>query len=228
MHPNDRLLALSAAEIAEAARDISLAMLGRGDNSKVERLAQAAWQTHVATSRVYRALGRDAGVKPIAQLPPVMCGLILEHLKNATIFQRPADFIVGGQDDPYLHRWHLVPRNDHAGNCYLHHFLRSDDDRALHDHPWDSVSFVLSGHYDEVLRDGDAPIRRGVGDVICRTAADLHRIVLPEDQRARGVWTLFVTGPKVRDWGFACEKGWVPWQEFTDPNDKGLIGRGCG
>ena len=40
--------------------------------------------------------------------------------------------------------------------------------------------------------------------------------------------TLFITGPRVREWGFACPKGWVPWQEFVAPSDKGQIGRGCG
>jgi hypothetical protein len=41
-------------------------------------------------------------------------------------------------------------------------------------------------------------------------------------------WTLFITGRRVRDWGFHCPKGWVPWQEFTDPTDSGRVGKGCG
>jgi hypothetical protein len=33
---------------------------------------------------------------------------------------------------------------------------------------------------------------------------------------------------QVRAWGFHCpERGWVPWQDFTDPADPGLTGRGC-
>ena len=44
---------------------------------------------------------------------------------------RPPDRIIGGKDNPYLLRWHVVPRNPQQ-NIYLHHFLRSDDDRALH------------------------------------------------------------------------------------------------
>ena len=34
---------------------------------------------------------------------------------------------------------------------YLHLFLRDDDDRALHDHPWDNASFLLTEGYVEVL-----------------------------------------------------------------------------
>ena len=39
--------------------------------------------------------------------------------------------VIGGAEDPYLLRWYLIPRNPFV-NVYLHKFLRSDDDRALH------------------------------------------------------------------------------------------------
>lgn len=43
------------------------------------------------------------------------------------------------------------------------------------------------------------------------------------------VWTLFITGPNVRTWGFWCPKGWVAWRDFTNPADDGrTVGRGCG
>lgn len=41
--------------------------------------------------------------------------------------------IIPSADDPYLLRWYIIPLN-----VYLHKFMRSDDDRALHDHPSDS------------------------------------------------------------------------------------------
>jgi hypothetical protein len=40
-------------------------------------------------------------------------------------------------------------------------------------------------------------------------------------------WTVFITGPIVREWGFHCPKGWVHWREFTDARDSGSIGKGC-
>lgn len=61
---------------------------------------------------------------------------------------RPADFVIGKEDDPYLMRWWVLPRNKFF-NVYLHLFMRSDDDRALHDHPWWNASFVLDGGYFE-------------------------------------------------------------------------------
>lgn len=141
---------------------------------------------------------------------------------------RQPDFIVGGSVNPYLHRWFVIPRNP-VFNIYLHRFLRSDDDRALHDHPWWNLSIVLKGEYTEhtiaaggihqrrVMRAGQWRIRW--------SGRQAHRIELHKGT----CWTLFVTGPRYRTWGFHCaESGWIPWHQFTAPGDKGQIGPGCG
>lgn len=132
---------------------------------------------------------------------------------------RPADFVIGAD---YLRRWWVLPRNDYC-NVYLHEFLHSDDDRALHDHPWASTSFIIEGRYIEHTPDG--AFERNAGDVVTRAAEACHRVELYPGERAV---TLFFTGPKVRDWGFACPKGWVPWWEFVDDRDAGQVGAGCG
>ncbi len=136
-----------------------------------------------------------------------------------TIMQRKPDFVIGTD---YLRRWWIIPRNEGC-NVYLHEFRHSDDDRALHDHPWSNTSFLLKGEYLEHTTDGT--FHRRAGDIVTREATALHRIELINDAPAV---SLFITGPKVRDWGFACPQGWVPWQVFTDPNDTGQVGRGCG
>lgn len=41
------------------------------------------------------------------------------------ITRRPPDFVIGGQERPYLRRWFVIPRNP-IWNVYLHQFLRSD------------------------------------------------------------------------------------------------------
>lgn len=135
---------------------------------------------------------------------------------------RTPDFIIGGIDAPYLRRWWVIPRNKRF-NIYLHQFLRSDDDRALHDHPWWNVSIVLRGSYLEHIQ-GQMPRHRGVGAIVFRLATLAHRVELIGDRPA---WTLFITGPVVREWGFHCPQGWRHWREFTDARDKGAIGRGC-
>lgn len=131
------------------------------------------------------------------------------------------DFIIGGADDPYINRWWIQKTTDH-GCVYLHQVLRDDDDRALHCHPWDNVSVILSGNLREVLPGGVSRILEP-GSITYRKAEDAHRLELVDGP----VWTLFITGPKVREWGFHCPKGWVHWEVFTSPKDRGLVGRGC-
>lgn len=140
--------------------------------------------------------------------------------------RRPPDFVVGGHQDPYLLRWWLIPRNPFF-NVYLHRFLRSDEDRALHDHPWANVSVLLDGSYIEHTRpQGGVHAKKELkaGDLRIRFSGKLaHRVELHQGP----CWTLFITGPRYRIWGFHCEKKWIPWQRFVDVRDSGAIGAGC-
>jgi len=61
---------------------------------------------------------------------------------------RPPDFVIGPSEMPYLRRWWIIPRNRFF-NIYLHQFLHSDDDRALHDHMYINLSILLRGRYIE-------------------------------------------------------------------------------
>lgn len=135
---------------------------------------------------------------------------------------REPDQKIGPPDDPYMLRWHVTPRDNEAGGIYLHYFRHSDDDRALHDHPWDSVSIVLSGEYIEHLP-GGCTRHIKAGDVIARSAEFTHRIEVIE----RG-FTLFTKGPKTREWGFHCPEGFRHWTRFANPENGGEIGMGCG
>ena len=167
---------------------------------------------------------------------------ILDYLYNKTANVRAPDVIIGDESDPYLYRWHVIPRNP-IFNVYLHKFLRSDDDRALHDHPWINMSYLLLGEYVEIVpsvdfeldRSTTAIIRRA-GDICFRGPKSLHRISLMWSRNRKNehvCWTLFVTGPRVRRWGFACPKGWVDYEEFgkvevlPDGTTNGTVGRGC-
>lgn len=141
---------------------------------------------------------------------------------------RSPDFIIGGEENPYIKRWWLTPRAPEETKAYLHNQLRDDEDRAMHDHPADNISIILEGGYIEHTPRG--VFARRAGDVISRKAVDLHRLVLYRDSAGLIVpsWSLFIFGPKIRDWGFQCEKGWVPWQIFCDAKDPGKVGKGCG
>lgn len=164
------------------------------------------------------ALARNDASNPLADLPAV------REWAFDWIARHPVpDFHVGPDDDHQLQRWFVVPRNPYH-NVYLHRFLRSDDDRALHDHPWDNRSWVIDGEYREVTQDGQSLLRHA-GDSIERRAIEAHRVELV----AGPAVTLFFTGPIVRQWGFYCPKGWVPWQDFVTVEPGGnRRGQGCG
>jgi len=151
---------------------------------------------------------------------------------------RYPDFVVGEEDDPYLLRWFVIPRNRFF-NIYLHKFCRSDDDRALHDHPWAfNCSILLKGSYVEhVFFDnnhqelGTKKLFRNRGSLYFRAGAAPHRVELFPDvvsHKAAPCWTLFITGATVREWGFHCPNGWKPWKEFVSVRDGGnSTGAGC-
>ena len=88
------------------------------------------------------------------------------------VMRRSPDVAIGTN---YLRRWFVAPHNAFT-NIYLHEFRRSDDDRALHDHPWANASLLLSGRYIEHTPDGQ--FVRVPGQFVARPAEALHRIEL--------------------------------------------------
>lgn len=164
---------------------------------------------------------------------------------------RPPDFVVGGDvpgEPPYLNRWYAVPRNC-LFNVYVHEFLRSDDNRALHDHPWIwNLSVLVCGAYRE-----HTIARGGINRWVLRRAGTLsglkfrlpwapHRVELlrhPQTLKRNildlyrnpelPVYTIFLTGFKIRRWGFHCRLGWRDFELFVKKTPDGNgIGGGCG
>lgn len=135
----------------------------------------------------------------------------------------------------YLTRWTLWgSRFEGTGPAvFLHRFHRSDDDDALHDHPWPFTSVILWGGYYEHTADRAGRVRRrwyGPGRVLARSAAHRHRVELPA---GRDCWTLVFRGPKAKSWSFFCVGAAgvltgkaVPWRSFIDRVDAGALG--CG
>lgn len=125
---------------------------------------------------------------------------------------RLADELIGFPDT-LMQRWYLA--KSRWLNVYLHNWLRSDRDRAHHDHPWPSLTIVLRGQLVEHTIDAGGIHRRRLlkaGQWRLRpSGAAAHRIEVVDGPTA---WTLFITGPKYREWGFHCTNGWVHWREF--------------
>ena len=105
---------------------------------------------------------------------------------------------------PYLDRYFAAgwnPTTRRPGPAvFLHHFLASDPQDAVHSHPWGwSASLILAGGYREERCgvDGQVIVRDyHPGDVNVLEADDTHRI----DLLATDCWTLFLAGSFEKAW----------------------------
>ena len=107
--------------------------------------------------------------------------------------------------EPYLVRWTLL--STPWFSVKVHHILLSDADRCEHDHPWPFVSLILWGGYVEHVHDRASWI--GPGRLRYCPAHWRHRLELD-----RPAWTLVVTGPRCREWGFWTRRGWMSWRRY--------------
>ena len=124
------------------------------------------------------------------------------------------------ENEPYLERYYLFlrEREQFPFNVFLHKFLKSDPD-DVHDHPWPYATLILKGgywewipHFDTVGRKtGEYQVWRGPGHFRVSKANSFHRIELDPDITA---WTLFMPGPKQRDWGFLVQNKWIQWEQY--------------
>jgi len=130
-------------------------------------------------------------------------------------------------------RWHIFRWR--GWQFALHKWLRSDDDRALHDHSAENLSIILNSGYFEVLSHGWQPLRikfRWPLVPYFRRADVPHRIILPSG--GKPVWSLWLRWPPVRQWGFYCRSGWRHWKDYTNTRDYSApgsvseVGPGCG
>lgn len=166
---------------------------------------------------------------------------------DAYTSSHPMDFRIPPNTNvpAYMHRWWRIARN-WAFNIYYHNVLRSDDDRALHDHPWFSFSVVLrGGYFEHTIQAGGIhrKVWKGPGSMTFRwTGSMAHRLELERvslmeaplhslmnreveisdatNQKVEvPATTIFITGPVLRRWGFHHESGWVDaydWDAFCD------------
>lgn len=178
----------------------------------------------------------------------------------AKLLARPAVsawLIVRAQRTPYQHimsadgaemymgRWWLFnpySRETHKPALWwcpwsfrIHHIMRHDEDRDLHDHPWNARTVILRGSYTEERLEpaGIADITkpgpllwveelddlfkvsmktRNPGDTARLNHGEYHRI---DQISPGGVYTLFITSKWRGDWGFLVNGVKVPWRTYT-------------
>jgi hypothetical protein len=83
---------------------------------------------------------------------------------------------------------------------YLHQLNAPGWHPDCHDHPWAFVTLLLWRGYLE--RIGNTDFRRYPGQILYRPAEFSHNVITPYGTS----WSLVITGPTVRKWGFkSCE-----------------------
>ncbi|WP_339494614.1 hypothetical protein [Pseudomonas sp. RA_105y_Pfl2_P56] len=149
----------------------------------------------------------------------------------------------------YMGRWWLFnpySRETHKAALWwcpwsfrIHHIMRPDEDRDLHDHPWNARTIILRGWYNEqrtasdwwkkavrasmvpnpdpkivewVMKDACEWLKRSEGDTATLNHGEYHRI---DQVSPGGVTTLFITSKWRGDWGFLVNGVKVPWRTYT-------------
>lgn len=115
--------------------------------------------------------------------------------------------LLGDPECPYAKRWVLTPIKG-GPSFRIHHFMRSDDKRYFHDHPWAFFTFVFKGGYTDVSEHGRDHLHR----FSIRRRSAYHRHTVEIDPG--GVWTLVITGPYRRKWGFWVDGRFVGVREY--------------
>lgn len=158
----------------------------------------------------------------------LLWGLLARFLAWAPVRDRimiramrtPYTNIVGDDGSLYMARFWLFNRydvrprarwRDWLPSVRLHWIKRPDQDRHMHDHPWDARSIVLTGFYYEVREGHDWRILRAAGTTATIGYGEFHRITnVPPD----GVWTLFITWKYRGTWGFLVNGEKVPYKIY--------------
>lgn len=99
----------------------------------------------------------------------------------------------------YVRRWFIETP---WFSIRLHHWLHSDDDRAMHDHTWWFITLVLAGSYYDITTNGQEEM--SIGSLRFRPAHHSHVVKV----NPSGCWTLLLTGPIIREFGFWTHNGW--------------------
>jgi hypothetical protein len=113
--------------------------------------------------------------------------------------------------EPYLERWILWL----GITIRLHKFHKGDDDRAFHDHPWWFVTIPMRPYLEQMP---NQPIRRLTRLIPqFRSAYHRHMVALID---GAPVWTLILTGPKQKEWGFWEEDNFIHHRQWLERREQ--------
>lgn len=140
------------------------------------------------------------------------------------------EIIIGhGETTPYLTRYIL-------GKFRFHIFHRGDIDPDPHDHPFDFKTFPFTSYVEAVYNTTTGATYITVVRAFrwhSRKAEHCHRVLGrwngqdeysghdgPQIAEGKPIYTLVITGPRTRDWGFWRKRVWIPWKRYVSGNFK--------
>lgn len=133
---------------------------------------------------------------------------------------------IGLPECPYSYRWKI---SFGFFSIRLHKWIKSDDDRVFHDHPYWFITLVLRGGYKDISPKGTDFL--SLGSIRYRPAEHQHTVQLTKSP----TYTLLLAGRPSRRWGFwvdgkivkrdryfavwghhACDEGGLPIRRRPD------------
>ena len=116
----------------------------------------------------------------------------------------------------HFRRWQIIKTPWFS--IYIHGIYAADEDKHLHNHPWDYISMVLSGSYIEKTNKNINFL--SLGTITKRNGNDYHKIY---KLLSKSVYTLFIVGPVKRHWGYSVDGNHITHEEYRKlKNNKSL------
>ncbi len=175
--------------------------------------------------------------RPLARFlaRPAVANWLIGYAMRTPYFHLPSN-----EDSSYMARYWLFNPYDRVTNVprwaplipfsiRVHHIKRADNERHMHDHPWNARTIILRGWYVEQRKVDRLPamealfeaaggkpdrVQRGIrvrGDTARLGFEEYHRIT---QVNPGGVWTLFISWRWRGVWGFLVDGRKVPWREY--------------
>ena len=116
----------------------------------------------------------------------------------------------------HFRRWEILKTRWFS--IYIHGIYAADQDKHLHNHPWDYKSIVLKGSYIEETNNGVNLLK--FGTVTSRNGKDYHKI---KTLLTKSVYTLFIVSPAKRVWGYQVDGSWMNHEEYRKLKNQNLL-----
>jgi hypothetical protein len=116
----------------------------------------------------------------------------------------------------HFRRWQILKTPWFS--IYIHGIYAPDQDKHLHNHPWDYKSLVLKGSYIEETNNGVNLLK--FGSVTSRNGEDYHKI---KTLLTNSVYTLFIVSPAKRTWGYQVDGKWMHNEEYRKLKNQNLL-----